>query len=343
MRLPVSVGLTVGLVLSAAVADTGRAMAITMTRQLETRIQSRSGQVVRLTHRYGDIRARSAAGESLDVRAIARVEGEDRQRVAGFIGDIELSLAEWADTIFVAVLYPELVEPSGRFSYEVDITLLIPPEVRFEAVNSFGDVEVHGVAGGSSVSNRYGDVEFLNCRDIEVAVAHGDVYIAGCSGGMSINCSYGDVYLDDVADWVEVDSRYGDVSGQQLDGDVTISNVLGRIAASGGRGRWCLVSRYGDVAARLDDSSLAKLDVIAELARVRLLLPHLLPFRVEGRTSEGEIGSSFPLRTDNRGGMKQVSGSHGRGGPHIVFTGAWADFFIEPDTTVEPREPGTGR
>lgn len=322
--------------LPAVLALAAAAEAATLTRRLEKSLPLPAGQVVRLTHRYGSILARPADTETLRVSAAAIVKGNDRRQAAEFLTGIELSLASWEDTVFVAVLYPGLVTPSSEFSYEVDLTLLVPPGVRFEAANAFGDMELYGITGGSSVTNRYGNVDFRDCRDVEVTVSHGDVRVAECSGGLGINSSYGNVYLDDVADQVAVDSRYGDVSGQQLDGDVTISNVLGSIATEGGRGKWCLVSRYGEVAARLDDSTMTKLDVVAELARVRLLLPHVLPFRIEGRVSDGEIGTSYPLQTGNRDGQCRVSGAQGRGGPHIVFTGAWADFFIDPDTTGEP-------
>jgi hypothetical protein len=182
------------------------------------------------------------------------------------------------------------------------------------------------------VSNRYGDVRFRDCRDIDVTVKHGDVRVEESTGRLGINCTYGNVYLDGVTDRVDVDSRYGDVTGQQLAGEVNINNVLGSIDTDGGRGRWCLTSRCGQVAARFDDSALTNLDVIAELARVRLLLPQLLPFRIDGQTRPGDIGTPYPLQTSARGDQRRVSGVQGKGGPNIVFTGAWSDFYIGPDT-----------
>lgn len=311
----------------------------TVVRRLEEARPCRAGRVVRLTHRYGSIIARPARPDTLFASAVVRVEGDNRFEAAAFASGVELSLAAWADTLFVAVLYPGQPTPSEGFSYEVDVALAVPEGVRLEVANAFGDVEVRGLSGGSSVSNRYGDARFLDCRDISVSVSHGDVHVSGSSGRLDIDCSYGNVYLDEVADRVAVDSRYGNVTGAKLDGEVAISNVLGRIAAEGGRGRWCLVSRYGEVAAQLDDSAMAELDVTAELARVRLLLPRPLPFRIDGRTSAGEIGSSYPLQTSAEGELRRVSGARGQGGPAILFTGAWSDFYIGPgeDSTETER------
>ncbi|MFO7675840.1 MAG: hypothetical protein R6X12_05955 [bacterium] len=305
-------------------------------RTIEAREPCPAGSVVRLAHRYGNIVARPVPGDTLQVAASARVDGRDSRQVGEFLAAIELSVARWADTVFVAVLYPELVEPSRDFSYEVDLRLGVPDGVRLDAAGSFGDIELHGITGGSSVSNRYGNASFRACRDVDVAVKHGDVRVEANTGRLGINCTYGNVFLDAVADRVDVDSRYGDVTGQQLAGDVTINNVLGSIETAGGQGRWRLVSRCGRVAARLDDSALARLDVVAQLARVRLLMPQVLPFRIEGRTESGEIGTAFPFQTRLAGDQHHLSGTRGRGGPRIAFTGAWSDFSIEPDSTGRP-------
>ncbi|HDR00092.1 MAG TPA: hypothetical protein ENN51_07415 [candidate division WOR-3 bacterium] len=302
-----------------------------MSRGLSGAIACRAGQTVRLVHRYGNIFARRALDDTLAVDVTVRVEAADRKRAAAFASEVELSLAAWADTVFASVLYPELVDPAPGFSYEVDLVLTIPDGVRFEASNAFGDVEVTGLTSGSAVSSRYGDVRFSACHDVHAEVSHGDVHVVGGSGLLGVNCSYGNVYLDETTDRVAVENRYGNVRAAKLDGDVTISNVMGHISADGGRGRWCLVSRYGEIAAYLDDSMLTKLDVIAELARVRLLLPDLLPFRIEGRTNAGEIGTPYRFKKHADGDQHRLTGSRGRGGPAIVFTGAWSDFYVGPD------------
>ncbi len=315
-----------------------------VVRTLRHEVPCRPGQVVSINHRYGSIDVAGHAGESLAVVAVARVDGADRQAVKLFAVGIDLSIASWAETAYVSILYPSLPEPSSKLSYEVDISIRLPRAVRLEVRNSFGDVEVTGLKAGCRVESRFGDVVLDGCSDCDVQSRYGDVYVACLTGLLTVNNSYGSVFLDRVSEQVRVTNYYGSVEGNDMDGDVHLVNVLGNIVARGGRGQLVLVNRYGDIDAWVEDSGLAELEVQAELGRVELNLARTTPFQLGGRTVEGLIRAGLPFQVRQEGPMRWVSGQAGSGGPRIQFTGAWADFFIGPDSVLESAsggKPGT--
>lgn len=292
------------------------------------------GWTVVVGHRYGSVIADGEPGrDSLAVEARVRVEGSDRAAGRAFGRDIELSLASWAETVFVSVLYPELPEPSAELSWEVDLALALPAGARLEVANQFGDVTCRNLRAGCRVENSFGDVALAGCRDSRVTSRHGDVEIAANDGGLQVTNSYGNVYLDGVEALTRVDNCYGDVEGTGLAGDVTLANVMGRIVTRDSRGQVALVNRFGEVEAWVEDSGLAELDVRAELSRVRLNLARTMPFRLGGRVFEGLVRCGLPVEVRGHGREQVVSGSAGRGGPQIRLTGAWTDFDIGPDST----------
>jgi hypothetical protein len=320
------------------------------TKVLRGNVSCPTGHTVRLMHRYGNVTVKSVAADSLRVEAAVRVDGSDRLEVEGFARDVDLSIAAWADTIFVAILYPGLPEPTSEFSYEVDIDLAMPATVRLDICNSFGDIEVTGIEGGSRLANRFGDIVLRSCRDCEVVSRHGDVQVAEISGSLLVDNGYGNVYLDGVTELVRVDNRYGNVSGRALDGDVVLGNVLGNIDARGGRGRLTLVNRIGAVDAWVDDTGLTDLQVMAELGRVQLNFVRMVPFQLNGRMMGGLIHSCLPVQVSRQGLQSWVAGRFGAGGTRIEVAGAWADFFVGTDSAGGPApgsttgvNPGEGR
>jgi len=329
-----------GLLIVVAVAS-----ALPLTKELYQRAWCPDGWTVRIAHRYGEV---SVAGkpdvDSLEVEVKARVDGTDREVVRAFAQDVGLSVAPWAETVFVTVLYPELPEPTSELSYEVDVALSVPEATRFVADNSFGDVRVRGLLGGCRVSNGFGCIVLDGCRDCEATSRHGDVHVSDNTGALLVNNSYGDVYLDGVRADVQVDNCYGNVEGVDLEGDVVLASVMGRIVTRGGRGQLLLANRYGEVDAWIEDSALTDLDVVAELSRVQLNLARKIPFQLGGKTFEGLIRTGLPVELREEGPHRWVSGQAGRGGPKIQLTGSWADFTIGPDSALEsvPARTGTG-
>jgi hypothetical protein len=312
------------------------ATAIPVARTVAQRAWCPPGWNVVVSHRYGNIVVTGEKGrDSLSVEARVRVDGSDRRAGEEFARDIGLSLASWAETLFVNVLYPELPEPSSELSYEVDLVMAVPSGARLEVTSSFGDVAARGLTGGCRVEHSFGNVLLASCRDSRVVNRHGDVEVSESYGGLLVNSSYGNVYLDGVQSRARVDNCYGNVEGTHLDGDVTLANVMGRVVTRDSRGQLVLVNRYGEVEAWVEDSALANLDVQAELSRVQLNLARAMPYRLGGRVVQGAVQTGLPVVVREHGPEQTISGQSGQGGPQIQLVGSWADFVIGPDSTED--------
>lgn len=318
----------------ALLALTVTAAAAPVTRTVTQRAWCPPGWTVVVSHRYGNVMATGEQGrDSLSVEARVRVDGSDRRAGEEFARDVGLSLASWAETLYVNVLYPDLPEPSSELSYDVDLSLSMPARARLDATSSFGDFAARGLAAGCRVEHSFGNVLLVGCRDSRVVNRHGDVEVNESDGGLLVNSSYGNVYLDGVQSNARVDNCYGNVEGTHLDGDVVLANVMGRVVARDSRGQLLLVNRYGEVEAWVEDSALANLDVQAELSRVRLNLARTMPYRLGGRVVQGAVQTGLPVVVREHGPERTISGQSGQGGPRIMLVGSWADFIIVPDST----------
>jgi hypothetical protein len=305
-------------------------------RVIRKQFASGPGRRVIVLHRYGSIEAvGSTAPGSVTARVVVTAGSEPAARRFGDAIDVSVESGE--DSAIIATVHPCGAEPGPDLSYEVNLALDVPARALLDCRNSFGDVRLEAMTGGSFVSNRYGFVEAERCRQVEVENRYGDVRLFDVEGPAEIDNEFGNVVLRRTRGRVSVENRYGRVDAEGPNGDVHITNRFGSVLARQGQGRLAIANRYGRVAAWVDDPDLARLDLVSELGRVELNLLAGLPARVGGMTRSGAIVTRLPLRVVSESSEQSVAGSIGQGGPAIELHGLLSDFIIRPDSGPAPR------
>lgn len=307
-----------------------------VVRDLHREAPLRTGQVVKVMHRYGGLTLKGSGTDRLRLDARVAAEAQD-EAAAGRISDaIDVLVMSQEETLVVLTKFPKVQKSGSESSYEVNLNVVLPSRARVVASNAFGDLSASGIQGRIRLLSRFGNVEIEDCRDCDVVSRYGDVWVRRSQGVLAVQNSFGDVFLDEVSERVRVENRYGDVEGVGIEGIVHLANLLGKVVARQGRGILTVENRYGDVAAWVDDTALHELGLVSEMGQVELNLARRMPFRLGCQAVEGSVHSDFPLAVTRSGERCLVSTQSGKGGPVIDFQGLWTDFLIRSGAGVGP-------
>jgi hypothetical protein len=204
--------------------------------------------------------------------------------------------------------------------------------------SSNGDTEIHDITGDVTIQSRHGDTEISgvhgNVRvegeggDVEIADVtgsatlqgefYGTIRVRNVPGGVTFTSSRTNLTIGGLTGHVEIDSgslEIADVTGavkvSTREKDVTLENVDGEIDLS---------DKHGDVEVRLSQALHSSIRLVNDTGDVSLSLPSSPNFSIDASSRSGQIESDFQapsLNVTNENSNSHLGGSYGNGGPHI--------------------------
>jgi len=199
---------------------------------------------------------------------------------------------------------------SNDFKYEIEV----PPETELRGSTASGDVEARGIKGPVNVTTSSGDVALSDViEQIQVISGSGDIALSNITGAVHLTSGSGDMALENVQGETRartgsgdlaiskpggplaVDTSGGDVSIAHASGDLRVHTGSGNITVDGNPGEpnyWELHAGSGDVVLRL---------------------PTNPSFRLEARTSSGDIEALMPLTLDGSASKHEMRAKLGDG------------------------------
>ncbi|NVI92119.1 DUF4097 family beta strand repeat protein [Actinomadura sp. BRA 177] len=180
---------------------------------------------------------------------------------------------------------------------------------------------------------------------VSLNLVSADAVVTGMTTRTSIKSVSGDVVLDGVAGAIDANTMSGAIEAQGLDGTVSFTSVSGDLTLAGASvDRLGARTVSGRVAADVDLSGGAGVDVNTVSGEVALRVPESAGAHVSLNSAAGRIETSFPgLARQDRTIAQSVTGEIGDGtgrlsvntvsGP-ITLLGRDAD---EPEITTGPR------
>ena len=180
---------------------------------------------------------------------------------------------------------------------------------------------------------------------VSLNLVSADAVVTGMTARTSIKSATGDVTLDGVAGAIDANTVSGAIEAQGLDGTVSFTSVSGDLALAGASiERLGARTVSGRIAADLDLSGDAAVEVNTVSGEVALRVPESAGTRVSLGSAAGRIETSFPeLGRQDRTIAQTVTGKLGDGrGRLAVNTVSGAITLLgrdgdDPEITTGPR------
>jgi DUF4097 and DUF4098 domain-containing protein YvlB len=223
---------------------------------------------------FGDIVATTVDGEAAHVEAHWHANAADKETAEAVLARYRLEIVREQGSLHLrAVGEPLEVNKSGsthRLAASVDLRLVLPSGVRLVARTSSGDVAANGGFDGCELTSSYGDIsaagirgvttlktssgdvllEGIEAASVDAQSQYGDVHASNLrAGSVRLSTSSGEVRARQIDGALVLHSGYGDLSGEDLSGDLEATTSSGDISVGALRGsaRRKLTTRYGDV------------------------------------------------------------------------------------------------
>lgn len=183
----------------------------------------------------GDVDVRVEEGPAASaprLRARWRGWGDDAAAAQQALDASRIEVAGDAASTEFRTITPESRDGWGA---RADLELIVPAELRVDLVATLGDLVVHGPCATATLATGYGDVRVDSIEgDVRASSSSGDLDLSAIGGAVDAETAYGDVTVRAC--------RGATVRAQSSSGDVAV--------ADGGKARYELASRYGDVTLR---------------------------------------------------------------------------------------------
>jgi len=293
----------------------GRFYGPSWTFEEEVRQAVPAGARVEVQNAFGSVRVSAGSpGEvKVSLRKLVFLPAEERARE--FAGRVVARALVEGDVVRVSTNRDE-VGRDDRVGLETHLDLRVPPgsavvvrnehggvEVRdvarAEVVASFEEVRVQRVAGPVKVESRHGAVNVSEVEgDLGLDARYGDVLVDGVKGRATLEVRHGQVTVKR-AGGLKLGHAYGDVSAQEITGDLEVKAEHARIEATG-------VTGSADVQTSFNGVELAK---VGGLARIKTQHGEVKATSIEGALT---VEASFQgIEVEDVGGPLSVSVSHG--------------------------------
>jgi len=255
--------------------------------------------------------------------------------------------------------------PAGRRRVDTNMEIYIPRNAAVEITDghgklvvrnrsgdlklntAHGDVDVNNVQGNVNINMRKGNVQAENVLgDVAISGTGNNISVSNLRGALQLTGEYfGDIALSHIAKTVRFNSAKTDMELAKLDGDLAMES--GDLHVTNFNGPSHIVTRSkdihledvagdiriqntnGDVEVDAHKVPLGNISVDNRKGDVKLVLPPNAGFRVDGRTSRGDISSDFDeLKVNSSEPESSISGTVGSGGAQVRVNTEHADIEI---------------
>ena len=200
-----------------------------VTRDFDKTLSLPAGQSFHIEHKFGEIRIHGESTREVKIHASIRVQLGSRSEAESFINQIHIEVEQNSQGVRVRTVYPDKswISFSHRVSYSVDYDIALPSDAPLSARNSFGNVNVSGVAANVEVENKNGQLAVRDSGPARLTNAFGAIDLTNAGGNSSITNSNGSVTVSKIKGSLEIRNRFGNISAKGIQGPLAISGGNG--------------------------------------------------------------------------------------------------------------------
>ncbi|MFC1608016.1 DUF4097 domain-containing protein [Candidatus Latescibacterota bacterium] len=246
-----------------------------VTERIEITLAGKTGMDVTLEHSFGNIDIRTGTSDKIVLIGEKRVVARNKSITAEFLSKMKLVVAERSNGVRIVTEYPDeksLKKKVKRFS--ISYSIEVPPDIRLNVKNSFGEIEITGVSGDIEITNGYGNliatdlkgtttltnkfgaVKVVNIKgdaeitsahspleindiygDLTAVTRHGSIKIVHVEGSARIECGHGSVIVEDISEGTNIVNSHGKVECRNIGGEIDINNSHGSVIVEDAQSR----------------------------------------------------------------------------------------------------------
>lgn len=218
----------------------------------------------------------------------------------------EISVQSW-DEPQIRIELELIAEHTDKAVAQADVE-----KIQYEMVRHKEKIYARNYVDGdakpaSSLSARYIITMPRDCP-IYIKNHYGEVNVSDLANSLRFNGQFSPIGLENVTGFVEVRTRFGDVTGQTLNGDLNVYSRRSDVTLRDLKGQLNLESQYGQI--RLAQfAALTGLNIKAEKSDVFLDVPNfdLFAFLIESNNSKMQIPNEVDFKyIDNSEQFKKI-------------------------------------
>ena len=196
----------------------------------------------------------------------------------------------------------------------VDYEILLPEKAQIKIKTISGNVNVKEIGGFLNISTVSGE--------IDVIIARNGIKCSSVSGDIDLRDTTGNAELKTVSGDMSVANIKGSVVAKTVSGDIEIGELLNAEEV-------VLDTTSGDVdlTSEINTGGVYEIDTFS--GDIRLILPSGSNFKLNVKTSSGNLDTDFSLMMQGNIGRKRLQGVVGRGGAYINISTFSGDIQIK--------------
>ncbi len=321
-----------------------------------------SGSAIEIYNLYGGVEVKPGDGDRIILDVTKTVRAANKEEADRLVQDFTFSIKNQGDRYRIAsnrdadLSGVQIRIGNERQRYKSSMVLRVPRKARLDLNNKYGTIDVEGLEGLQSITNKYGSSTLKGITgNIKLDTGYGAVLVDNITGDVDITNGYasttarniggrvivgnkyGAVDVQDVKGGVTIDNRYSNVNAQRITGDLTVTgrnnsvdvdDIVGAVSIEteyknvnvrNAKGSMKLTNHHGNVDIEMEQPPQNTITVNGDYSDVSLEMPADSAFSMEGKTHYGDIDSEFDGMPINSSGRdRSVLGHLGSGGPHIT-------------------------
>jgi hypothetical protein len=203
-------------------------------------------------------------------------------------------------------------------SVEVKWEIEVPSDTEMRAITGSGDVEVNGIKGPLNVSSGSGDITAQQINEeTTIHTSSGDIVLSAIGAAVQLTTGSGDLTLNDVHGEIRAHTGSGDIQVSQPGGDVTVDTGSGDVTISKMAADLRVRTSSGDVTIDGQPAEANFWEAHTGSGDVELRLGANPSFRLDARSSSGDIQTSVPLVIEGTESKHELRAKAGDGRARI--------------------------
>ncbi len=217
---------------------------------------------------------------------------------------VTIEVTKETDLVRVETKYPKR---SGGFwggdsiNVSVDYKVWVPDQAAVELRSVSGDVMVAPLGGMAKIGCVSGDVDLKGAAGADVDLVSGELTLENIVGDVYLKAVSGDIRATGVKGSIEVEAVSGDIELR----DVSEAQTVSAKSVSGG------ITYSGKIKAG------GRYELKAHSGDVRMTIPADSTFDFEANTFSGSIDSDFEIQVVGKISPREIHGTVGKGGATI--------------------------
>ncbi|MFH1738906.1 MAG: DUF4097 family beta strand repeat-containing protein [bacterium] len=235
-----------------------------------------------------DIRAEER--ETIFVHAIRKAEGETEEEARENLESVSLIVEQDGTDIRIT---GGLEGSSDKWMRRIEVSVVLPSNVKIEVENKFGSVNVEGLQADVTITNGFAPVVVKNTKGaLNIHAEYGEVSVSEHAGGGGVQAGFGNLTIDGWSGRLDAKNSYANTTLRNL----TITDNI---------------------------------NIKNQFAAIRVDLKKDTNANLSAKTTFGKIRCDIPMKGENAG--TQLEATLGRGGPSIEILNSYGDILLAGD------------